>query len=293
MMSKLVVLAADIPLSNNGPGVAEWIAMLVFGGAVGLGVAVAIIFLKDVGKAAGDWREGIREWLAIAIVGVGILIVGVLGTFAMLMADDDTFRDKVVSAIFPLLGAWVGAVIAYYFAKENLEAAAKSTKELLNLDERLRKTTVAEVMISFGEMVGKEQLADMQAATSLNILDFQKRMLRNRTPVFDGSGRALLIVHKSTLAEYISGKVGTPNIDPAALTLGDLEGETEDWAQKLWNKLKAFATVGPKASLADVKEAMTAKGPDCADVFVTQDGTPGTAVVGWVTNADLGRASKA
>jgi len=288
-----VLLGESGARTSAGP---EWPTLTIFFlsiAAIAFGVAAAYMFFRNVGKVGGNWRESVRECLAIAIVGVGILIVGVLGIFAMLVAEDDQFRDKVVSAIFPLLGAWVGAVIAYYFAKENLEAATKSTKALLNLDERLRQTTVSEIMIDFSEIDGKVEVADEQAAEALKVSELQQDMPRNRAPVVDGPGRPMFVVHKGTLAEYISGKVAEGQATPADLTLGDLKNDNGTWAKTLWDKLKAFATVGPKATLADVKEAMRSKGKDCADVFVTQDGTPDTPIVGWVTNVDLGRASRA
>ena len=57
--------------------------------------------------------------------------------------------NNLVAALFPMLAAWIGALIAYYFARENFEAATKSATEMFQglRDERLRRIAVADVMI--------------------------------------------------------------------------------------------------------------------------------------------------
>jgi hypothetical protein len=58
-----------------------------------------------------------------------------------------------------------------------------------------------------------------------------------------------------------------------------------------WLTEKSFATVPTGASAADTKTAMErVKG--CADVFVTTDGTPASAVTRWITNVDLLQAAQ-
>ena len=71
-------------------------------------------------------------------------------------ADPSVFVDKglgllnnLVSAIFPLIAAWIGAVIAYYFARENFEAATKSANDLLMgmQRDRLARIPASEAMV--------------------------------------------------------------------------------------------------------------------------------------------------
>ena len=67
---------------------------------------------------------------------------GVLGLAVLIMLtatagqESDTAK-LLLSSILPLLGTWVGTVLAYYFAKENFESAARATGRLAGI-EKLR-----------------------------------------------------------------------------------------------------------------------------------------------------------
>jgi hypothetical protein len=56
----------------------------------------------------------------------------------------------VFSSVLPLLGTWVGTVLAFYFARENLAAATESTLRLAGLETT---TPVTNVMIRESEFI--------------------------------------------------------------------------------------------------------------------------------------------
>src|SRR3954471_18215413 len=95
-----------------------------------------------------------RRWLAAAIVGasiVGIVVMSVMAIGFAVKSRADTSR-LVFSSVLPLFGTWVGTVLAFYFARENLAAATTATQSVtesaLRLTQRLRPDApVPEVMI--------------------------------------------------------------------------------------------------------------------------------------------------
>ncbi len=71
-----------------------------------------------------------RRQLAISLVVVGSSVVGVLGLGILvataIKGDHKEFSQAaqlVLTSILPLVGTWIVTVLAFYFAKENLEPA--------------------------------------------------------------------------------------------------------------------------------------------------------------------------
>ena len=118
-------------------------------------------------------------------------------------------------------------------------------------------------------------------------LEMQRRR-RGRLPILDGKGRARFIVHQGLMDRFLLDAMGRPEaqgaVGHADLTLGHLLDDPECGAIAG----TTFAAVGPDATVSDVDNAMRAL-PSCRDVFVTADGTKDGAVLGWLTNVDIGR----
>ena len=69
-----------------------------------------------------------RALIAIVIVGASLLSILVISGGAIALADDKAAMSRLVfTSVLPVLGTWVGTVLAFYFARENLEAATSST----------------------------------------------------------------------------------------------------------------------------------------------------------------------
>ena len=101
---------------------------------------------------------------------------------------------------------------------------------------------------------------------------------RERLPLLDDQNRPLFMVHRSILERYLLDQqlAGT---DLNQLTVKDLldQGRGDAFAA-------AFTTVCATASLADAQQAMADR---VRDVFVTENGTRDSPVLGWLTNVDL------
>src|SRR5438094_10043990 len=83
-----------------------------------------------------------RSWLAFVITIVSILGVIALATVIVLKSKDQSgVATQVLSTVLPVIGTWVGTILAFYFGKENFETAAKRVADLakqLTPQEKLR-----------------------------------------------------------------------------------------------------------------------------------------------------------
>lgn len=244
---------------------------------------------------AADRRTRNRIAFCVTIGGmVGITILA----FAVLRFAKGAHRievsQMVMSSLLPLLGTWVGTVLAFYFAKSNYESAAQHAKDLLGITERLRSTSVESVMLKMTDPnVTKKTLVPPEKPESLKIADLLKILRdkrRNRLPVLNPDSSPLFVIHLSILTDYISTRAlsGGGSKPVADLTIGDLQ--TDD--PELYQQILAWACVKLGATLADAKSAMEAI-PGCSDVFVTTAGRKSDPVVGWLTNVEIGLQSSA
>jgi hypothetical protein len=232
-----------------------------------------------------------RGRLAVWVATGGLAAVAVLSTVTIW--QEPTEAKTILTMILPVVGTWVGTVLAFYFAKENLLAATQSTKELLGLNERLRKIPVEKAMLSISDSsVTRKQLAKGEDAQQLKLVDLSKLMRdagRNRLPVLQADGTALFIIHLSTLTDFLAQKaVAAPSARLGDSSIADLKAD----GPKLYEAILKFGIVKRSATLAEAKGILEAR-PGCADVFVTENGQASEPVVGWVTNVEIGLRSQA
>jgi hypothetical protein len=223
-----------------------------------------------------------RKWLALGIVAAGIAGVLITSTVAIGFAGSDRAETSrlVFSAVLPLFGTWVGTVLAFYFARENFEAATESTLALAGIET---STPVARVMIRESDFIAYDmQPGERPENVRLTAVRDKMRSLvppSRRLPIRAPSGAVLYVIHDSTLTAYAES-VGqtTTTIDK---TLADL------LAQPAFNELvSAIGFVSEKASIADARIVM-ASIKNCNDVFVTATGKRDDRAIGWLTNTLL------
>src|SRR6201996_9802097 len=104
--------------------------------------------VRDKSSERRPWDAWFRERLAVIVLVVSVLAVGVLTGIAI-QVDRNQAKD-ILTVILPMVGTWVGTVLAFYFGKEQLEAATRSVTSIareLTPDEKLRSIRVTEKMI--------------------------------------------------------------------------------------------------------------------------------------------------
>jgi hypothetical protein len=226
-----------------------------------------------------------REFLAILTVIVSLLSVAILAYVAIRFStgtkDPADTANRIMGTVLPLIGTWVGTVLAFYFSKENFEAATRSVTDLakhISPQEKLQAVPVRDKMIQLTNMFYKTDPID--ALTLVDVLkDLASKNKGDRIPVLTASHTAKYIIHRSMIDRYLAGQAGAGK-DITKLTFADLFKDRPE-LQKLFST--SFATVKPDATLADANSAMQ-QTKDCEDVFVTADGTTQGEVVGWITD---------
>lgn len=263
--------------------------------------------------AAGGVEPGDRFEIAIRVLkwsSIGILVLSlavIIG--AAVTGERETFMQstaKVFNAVLPLLGTWVGTVIAYYFSKANFQTANEAMRKTYRdlVEERLRKVTVKEAMIPYGPGMVRVELDETQPDNGERISlksEFLDRLGGGvtRIPVFNKQRQGRFIIHESLLYKFVADIAlhpPTPPIDAAGATLKDFLDHDGGRMRRIVSR--SITYVGADATLADAKAAMESQAArereaGCQDVFVTETGAAAEPVLGWLTNIEIGKRARA
>jgi hypothetical protein len=265
-------------------------------------------FLKDL---FGDFTN-VLAWLVILLAFIGIFLICYVALKEYRSDKSADTAKYVFGAVLPLLGTWVGAVLAHYFQKENLAAANQSITDLAAKVAGTDKlsTPVKTVMIRpdrigtlpdniAGNADDKIKLSDL-------VTHLDTAIKADRLSIFKDNkktGPASRVLHRSIIERFIT-KQALPADDAAKakldaaqianLTLADLMNDKELGPVVLGS----FALVKSDATLADAKNAMDnvsaalGSAGNCYDVFVTDNGKADEAVIGWITNDIINENAK-
>ncbi len=233
------------------------------------------------------------------IVFAGVILVGLIIATVVVAPSDQGKRlevaQNVFNAVLPLIASWVGTVLAYYYSRENLNAATRNATEMaqqLSGHEKLQVLNVRDMMIP-RERIDAMPVAE---ATKLSqIIEFLQQHRRQRLPVFDERGAIRYIVHLSTVHAFLSesllpaGATANPGKpSPDQLTFADLLAD----AGRKDLLSTSFGVVAETATLAEAKAALE-QGRAREDVFITRTGKRDEPVLGWITDNDLVRLTRA
>lgn len=251
-------------------------------------------------KTEGDSRfrialaKTVLTWALAAILAIVTVIILVAGINVILKPGKeqmDQFFDiakYVLGVLLPVIGAWVGTVLAFYFGQVNFEAASRSAANLvrqLSPREKLQAKPANQAMMKINEVTSFKVPPDKTEAdiTMRKLIDegFEKDKShpRQRLPVLNAEGKGKYVLHRSTIDAFVAPKKRPPDVDESTLSLKDLleDSKLKDYI------VNSFLPLAPEATLADAKDLLD-KNPQCLDILVTQDGTKNGTVAGWITN---------
>ncbi len=234
-----------------------------------------------------------RRILGFSTFGLAVISLVYVGANLFPGGDVKNAADKMFSAVLPLLGTWVGTVLAYYFSKENFESASRSVQNMakqITADEKLRGIAVKDKFIPLAEMA-KKKGDPGQIKLKADILDYLDAHKRSRLPLLTQDDRPVHVVHRSTVDKYLAAGLLAGTFDTAGAgnkTLADLLRDDPEAKKMLEN---SFAVVAENASMGAAKAAME-RIPDCRDVFVTSTGQKTEPVLGWLTNIIISEAAR-
>jgi hypothetical protein len=241
-----------------------------------------------------------KNVIYFSLATVGILGLAAISAAVFVVEGSNDIATKKFALIrdtftmlLPVLGTWVGTVLAFYFSRENFAEAAKQTANLvkqLSPEQKLEQIPVVEAMISLEDMnTAKYTLSKSEGEVKLwedIVLGVFNKYNKNRLPILDSEGRVKYVIHRSIIDKFIAENAISGNGDAKSLSLGNLIA-TDDYKQVA----SAFGTVGKTTKLIAVKQQIDGN-LNCSDVFVTEDGTKNTRAVGWITNVIVAEKAK-
>lgn len=239
--------------------------------------------------------EFLKDYIALAIVVFSFTVLIVL--ISALRSKSASFQDlkDIVGLFLPVIGTWMGTILAFYFTKENFESASRSLRETissLTSEEKLKSTKVNEVMISAAQ-IDKYPLKDGQTWDNVPIVEyinFLDSVKRQRLVIFENNN-VKYVIHKSTLSSYVYNKLmaGVQKTDIDKLTIADLlKDAPQDLKDYVTNTVDF---ISESATLFEAQQKMNAN-PICQDVFVTSSGKNTDPIKGWITNVIVTEKAK-
>lgn len=250
----------------------------------------------------GDFKDVIAKIIstyvpfATGILGfAGLLLVA----FFIYVGEYEEALDTlkyVFTALLPIWGTWIGTVLAYYFSKQNFEAASKSVQNLVDSispREKLETLLARDIMIKF-EDLKCDNLAKGEAVDDLTIVSIRQKIIDagiKRWPIFQEKVYKY-IFHKSTLDDYLTDKLlkdKLPEAELNALNIAKMKSDNIPWIQRVIKDAAVF--IPETASLYDAKKEMD-KHEACNDAFVTKTGNKDEEVLGWISNVDIAKHGK-
>jgi hypothetical protein len=237
---------------------------------------------------------------------LGVILLGIIVIGAAAWGNKDSpVKDAaqlIFTAILPLLGTWVGTVLAFYYTKENFEAASRSTLEAVRSgSQRLASTRATDAMMPVAKVV-KATIPSGKAIEDLSLKDvgdlFNTTVSGgqkiSRLLIVDDKVACVGILHRSIWMEMLNlGATLTPPVNPASDNLAKLLPEKSSSGTTFKEVITGtLAYIAADRTLADAKAAMEAK-PLCQDVIVTSTGKSDEPMLGWISNVDIARFSQA
>ena len=243
-----------------------------------------------------------NQWFRLVLAG-GLTLVSTLGIvwLSIVIIQKGTSGNEaqsVLNSVLPLFGSWVGTVLAYYFSRENFEAATRSVNDMakqLTAQDKLHAAKVKDTMIRraifHAEIVknttdGKPNFASAELKLSLILDRLDKANKGSRIPILDENDHPLYLIHRSNIDRFLATKA-LDGYSIKGLNLKDLLDDPG--MQEILDH--GFTLVRQDADLAEAKDKMD-NARDCLDLLVTQNGKENEPVLGWITNAKIEEVAK-
>lgn len=210
-----------------------------------------------------------RNLLAIITIAFSIIAIIIVSWVYIKNNNDAEATERVFSALLPLFATWVGTVLAFYFGRENFEAASERYEQIITKlsPEVLDDIEVSKIMITEKTMV-KREYDTIKSKTVKDLVTFLELVDKSRLPILE-AGKPKYVIHKPLLDTVIGEDAANAN-----MKLTDFETKA-----KYKDEISCYVTVSSSEILESVISKLNKK--KCKNGFVIdEDGK----VVGWVTD---------
>lgn len=258
--------------------------------------------LVDPGKRRGRFLNSLA--LMIFILSGGVLLVLIFMAWHYIDAgkDDTAFKNikDLMSILLPLIGTWMGTILAFYFSKENFEAANQRVKELVKqittTDEKLQVLKASDVMSKPGDfpLLTVKDEDDFKQKKIKDVLTTMTDSHTERLPILQAETlRFIFLLYRTTIERFIIGltdgtiklKLGDQRTiaDKNDLTINDMFQSDYKMIKDIIDMNDRHCFMSVDGTLDKVKQAMQ-DNTICQDVFITQTGDKDEPIAGWITN---------
>jgi len=216
-----------------------------------------------------------RFWLALVVVSFSI--AGIIWVSHEVLEPLKGKKEQIENAkwifasLLPMFGTWVGVVLAFYFGRENFEAASNRYERVIDrlTPDILDEVPIRQVMIPNKTMVSLNW-EKAEKMTVSEAVKFLKRVDKSRLPVFDGNKQIKAIIHLSTLAKYTLNSEGESDDERTKKTLSDFVATVSE----------EILYIDETSKLEDARHMLT-KSENSKDIFVKNNSGQ---IVGWLTD---------
>ncbi|MCC6321774.1 MAG: hypothetical protein IT438_10120 [Phycisphaerales bacterium] len=235
-------------------------------------------------------KDRLAFWIVCfssAIAGLCAVTAIVCSSFATTKGSAAAAKD-ILAILLPVIGTWVGTVLAFYFGKENFKTASEQT--LAALGQQLSQPAIDAAMPLDQFLATSIVVANREEALAKSLDEIVRPVTGRgyyRIPILTAEHFPLYVVHRQPLDSFSADQCRR-GVAPATLTLSHLLADPIEGPRVQ----SSFALVSRDATLADAKAAMASRS-HCQDVFITTNGRDTGAVLAWLTNNMIQDASKA
>lgn len=233
-------------------------------------------------KKTSGVERSILAYCTIVFSGLAIIVLA----WASIKAEPKNTMT-IFNIVLPVFASWVGTVLAFYFGRENFEAANQQVAELVHrlTPEQLAKTQITSIMralfhMAYFQMEEGKGESDIKLSELLNKTSGKI----SRLPIIDADKIPKYIIHESSIDKYIAAGGKQDN------TLEDFVA-TQKKAGFIFGLDKGFIVVSEKSSIGSAKRQME-ETPFCQDIFITKHGSPNEPLTGWVSNVRMAKFLK-
>jgi len=258
-------------------------------------------------SVAGAEKHGVfTNYIASFIIALSaailIMLVAIASQYISKGKDNEAFNNvkELFNILLPVIGTWMGTLLAFYFSKDNFAAASQQAQDMASrisgTDQKLQALKVNEIMIKPNDGM-LLTLDDEDAFKKMKLNDLLAKMDETRSerlPILKkGSLTFIFLIYRTTLErfilEFINGKISFPGkqkppVNKDDLIVDDMYQSDSKLFKDIQNIKYCFLPIN--ATLDKVKAAMQ-DNTICQDVFITQTGSRDEKVEGWITNTQV------
>lgn len=207
-----------------------------------------------------------------------------VSVYAIYSNKANTFQ--VFNIILPVFATWVGAILAFYFARENFESANMRVLELVKrISQNQRENNDMDTVMRPRNNITCFQIPRGKSEKNVTLFELKARLKgeATRLPVLDGNGVAIYMIHESRIDKYLSSATGreTATLDQF---ISDQVKTGVDFRSN-----SGFIIVAEDTGLKTAKRKLE-QTSDCQDIFITKNGSDKEPLTGWVSNVRLARS---